>query len=76
MICIEFETDSGNTYLIDVVNQKAKRIVVKGSITPDIPWAPYKELKGNGEIGQPMTLVWPDDSECVTTPVKVFRFTK
>lgn len=74
MILLEFSTESGSTYLVDVVNCKLKRLVVHNKPQSNPEWYEYKKLVGTGVIGTPMQIVWNEHQVSGTTPVKALRF--
>lgn len=73
MIVIEFETERGNTLIVDVVNQRLKAVSIHTKI-PD-EWVPYLRLE-NGKVGEILTVVYPDGSEYQTAKIVRMRYEK
>lgn len=73
MILLEVSTESGATYVANVVNKRIRRIApdgVRGN------WFDYRDLLG-GDVNDRLVIVWPDGAEpTVTTPVVKVNFSK
>lgn len=79
MICIEFtvktKTELTNTFLVDVINSKIKRIH-DGKKTVDAKWFPYQELQGSGKVGESLTIVWKNGKRLKSLPLVSVSFPK
>lgn len=70
------ETGNQHTILIDVVNQKMRRIEFNGQPPEESRWWQYKELQGQGKPGETLKIVWLDNLTTDSYPIESLKFTK
>lgn len=58
MILLELTTESGATYIANVVNRRIRRVTPEGEHGE---WADYQELQGGG-IGERLVISYPDET--------------
>lgn len=65
-----------NTFLVDVVNQKLRRIHDGEKALLETKWWPYHEIQGQAKPGETVTIVWNDKKTTKSLPVVSVSFPK
>ena len=75
-LVVKTKTGGQNTFLIDVVNQRLRRIHDGEKPLEESKWWVYQELKGTAKPGETLTILWRDGKSTKSLPIISCSFPK